>query len=223
MTESKRMWELWSLDYLKTKLDVKSTINLFLIPVIALTGDTAIGYIYHYESLILNCFVDSATHFMIASFSWNYVGNLSINKRSHMFAVFMCGLLASLIDIDHFIAVGTMDLQVATRLLHRPLLHCTTVLSAVAVLLALLSIKIHSIPYLKLSLIITTAVWTHHWRDGYRRGIWICPIGSTPPYGYVLYLVGLIALPLGLHFILRFTSELVQKAKNQDLQQVYLI
>ncbi|KAK4023890.1 hypothetical protein OUZ56_009284 [Daphnia magna] len=116
-----------------------------------------------------------------------------------------------------------MNLQVATTLPHRPFLHCTTVFSAIAVLLALLSIKMHSIPYLKLSLIITTAIWTHHWRDGYRRGIWICPIGSTPPYWYFLYLVGLVALPLSLHFVLRFTSELINKAKNQGLQPVYFI
>lgn len=113
------MWKLWSLDYLKTKLDIKSTINLFLIPAIALTGDKVIDYIFPYKSLILKCFIDSATHFIIASLSWNYVGNLSIYKRTHLFAVFMCGLLASLIDIDHFIAVGTMNLQVNIKIQNR--------------------------------------------------------------------------------------------------------
>ncbi len=68
-----------------------------------------------------------------------------------------------------------------------------------------------------------TATWTHHWRDGYRRGIWVCPIGSTSPYSYFVYLSGLIILPVALKLGLILTSDLVSKPNLKNLPQVYLV
>jgi hypothetical protein len=97
---------------LKKITDCKRITNLFSIPVTAIVGDTVIQYMYPYISLLLKCFIDSATHFLIASLSWNYVEIAALNKRTHVVAIIMCGTLASVIDIDHFIAVGTTSLQV---------------------------------------------------------------------------------------------------------------
>lgn len=77
-----------------------------------MAGDTVVQYMYPYISLLLKCFTDSATHFLIASLSWNYVDNVSLNKRIHFVAIIVCGSMASAIDIDHFLAVGTTSLKV---------------------------------------------------------------------------------------------------------------
>ena len=97
---------------MKNKTNWRRIINLLLIPVTAVVGDTVIQYMNPNISLLLKCFTDSATHFFLASFSWNYVETSSMNKRIHLVVSIMCGLLASIIDIDHFIAVGTISLQV---------------------------------------------------------------------------------------------------------------
>lgn len=39
------------------------------------------------------------------------------------------------------------------------------------------------------------SIFSHHVRDGFRRGIWLWPFGSTPPIPYYLYLVIILALP----------------------------
>ena len=73
---------------------------------------------------------------------------------------------------------------------------------------------------------ILVAGLSHHWRDGYRHGIWFCPFGSTPLYSYTLYLVGLVLLPLILAFGMRLSSclHLVSKSRivtlNAQLMQV---
>lgn len=97
---------------MKNKTNWRRIINLILIPVTAVVGDTVIQSMNPNISLLLKCFTDSATHFLLASFSWNYVETSSMNKRIHLVVSIMCGLLASIIDIDHFIAVGTISLQV---------------------------------------------------------------------------------------------------------------
>jgi hypothetical protein len=74
-----------------------------------------------------------------------------------------------------------------------------------------------------MSVIIVTATWTHHWRDGYRHGIWICPIGSTPPYSYFVYLIGLIVLPIGLQFGLKFITDIVTKSNVKHVAPIFLI
>jgi|688.fasta_scaffold855550_1 hypothetical protein len=139
---------------------------------------------------------------------WNYQ---SWSKYSYKFQFKFFNLSKS-----HF-------LQEATSLPHRPVLHCTSLFTVVALLLALLSIRIHSICLLKMSVIIVTATWTHHWRDGYRHGIWICPIGSTPPYSYFVYLIGLIVLPIGLQFGLKFITDIVTKSNVKHVAPIFLI
>ena len=97
---------------LKKRKNYKRVTNLFLIPVTAITGDAIIQYMYPYISLLVKCLTDSATHFLIASLSWTYIENVSLNKRIHLVPIIICGSIASVIDIDHFVAVGTTSLQV---------------------------------------------------------------------------------------------------------------
>lgn len=102
---------------LKTIIDFKRIHKLLLIPVIALIGDAIVNhYTFPLWPLLLKCCADSSTHFMVAALSWSYVANISIvNNRNHTATILLSGLLASLIDVDHFIASGAMTLQVKIK------------------------------------------------------------------------------------------------------------
>ena len=93
--------------------DFKKSLNLFLVVVIALTGDSVVNnYTFPFWPLLLKCLTDSSTHFLIAAFSWNYVVISAVNNKSQLAASFLCGLFASSIDVDHFISSGSISLQV---------------------------------------------------------------------------------------------------------------
>ncbi len=95
-------------------IDFKRIYNLLIIPVIALTGDAIVNHFtFPLWPLLLKCCVDSSTHFMVAALSWSYMANISIvNNRNHTATILLSGLLASFIDVDHFIASRGMTLQV---------------------------------------------------------------------------------------------------------------
>lgn len=94
-------------------MDYKKITNLLLIPIVAIVGDALVGLYIYPLPLTLKCLADSATHFLIASFSWNYVGNtIKLDLKSQVTSVLVCGLLASLIDVDHFIYSKSINLQV---------------------------------------------------------------------------------------------------------------
>ena len=63
---------------------------------------------------------------------------------------------------------------------------------------------LQSLPYL-----FAVAVISHHLRDGYRRGLWFWPLGSTPPLPYWLYIVCTMALPYFVREIKRSLEKLV--------------
>lgn len=47
----------------------------------------------------------------------------------------------------------------------------------------------------KFSWILAAAFLSHHIRDSKRRGLWLWPLGSTPPLPIVLYLTSQMLLP----------------------------
>lgn len=93
---------------------LKKIVTLMIIPAIALFGDTVVNqYKFSIFPLILKCLADSSTHFLIGLLSWNVVENIpSPNTKSYFFWLLLCGLISSLIDIDHFFESGTVSLEV---------------------------------------------------------------------------------------------------------------
>lgn len=49
---------------------------------------------------------------------------------------------------------------------------------------------------LRHALIVAASGISHQLRDSTRRGMWFCPLGSTPKLPYALYLLVLAGLPL---------------------------
>lgn len=111
--------------------------------------------------------------------------------------------LGSLLDLDHFLAAGSLDLRAATHLPSRPLGHAVPVAVAGAIAAAL------ALRSRRWGAIVGAAFASHQLRDATRRGLWFCvPCGgdaearppwgvdySTPPLPYPLYLSLLILLP----------------------------
>lgn len=85
----------------------------FLIVIFAVGGDKLVTKVDHH---VLKAIIDNATHGFIGIFSWavvvfslNSIRNLKLN---HCAEIMGCGVIASLIDLDHFIAARSLSLQV---------------------------------------------------------------------------------------------------------------
>ncbi|XP_032680176.1 transmembrane protein 267 [Odontomachus brunneus] len=156
---------------------------------------------------------DNATHAVIGGLTWTLI--IVLSRKSfvrNLNAIFSCFLLASFIDLDHFIAAHSWHIHDATHLEKRPFLHCTTVPFILWLLLILLSGIFHSPELEQSSWIILAAFLSHHIRDGTRRGLWFCPFGSTPPLPYYLY----VSLEMSLPYLLYWFSSLHTFAEKND-------
>ncbi|KAJ7393776.1 hypothetical protein OS493_003435 [Desmophyllum pertusum] len=141
----------------------------------------------------LRAVVDNAAHGIIAFISWCIVSE--IQTRKNLIDGIMCGFIACAIDVDHFIAAKSFNLQDALHLNKRPFLHATTIVIIVVPILQVWIAQniyfLRSLPYL-----FAVAVISHHLRDGNRRGLWFWPLGSTPPLPYWMYITCTVALPV---------------------------
>ncbi|XP_070515607.1 transmembrane protein 267-like isoform X2 [Cardiocondyla obscurior] len=131
---------------------------------------------------------DNATHATVGGLTWTLIVVLS--RKSvvrNLKSILSCFLLASFIDLDHFIAARSWHIHDATHLPKRPFLHCTTVPIVLWILFISLSYTFHSLLLEHISWVMLAAFLSHHIRDGTRRGLWFCPFGSTCPIPYYLY------------------------------------
>ena len=201
---------------------------LFLLVVTTLVGDCLLEGdflkmrlrgsfgVSEHGVMIMRALLDNGTHCLIGFLAWLAIDSGGLS-RSGLQSALLCGLIASLVDVDHFVQARSLSLKVncflsfmlvcdfisffyfwfqeAIGLSRRPFMHCTTMVLAVFLLLNRLS-GLKGFKWKeKLSWIFLVATVTHHWRDGYRRGLWFCPFGSTPPYPYHFYLLGLVTMP----------------------------
>ncbi|XP_022106605.1 transmembrane protein 267-like [Acanthaster planci] len=157
--------------------------------------------------------VDNFTHGLVGLLSWAIVIETVLPSNCHQLGeILLCGVLSSILDADHFIVAKSIYLQDALVLPHRPALHSTTLIILISLFLHLTvrvtaAQKLQSLPYMFL-----TASLSHQIRDGSRRGLWVWPLGSTPPLPYWAY-VGLVCiLPIVLKlFLNRTASQLTVK------------
>lgn len=71
--------------------------------------------------LWLRAALDNATHGLVGLWSWAVV--IGLRKKSDLYEVLLAGLLASIIDLDHFYMAGSLSLKVRSALLLRGLTH----------------------------------------------------------------------------------------------------
>ncbi|KAF7282014.1 hypothetical protein GWI33_003675 [Rhynchophorus ferrugineus] len=135
---------------------------------------------------------DNATHAIIGSLCWTlfYINSnkIGVSAKYIIFEIAICALIASMIDLDHFIAAKSFSLKDATRLKNRPFLHCTTLPLVVFMILAVISYSLQWNSLKRFALLLLTAFISHHIRDATRRGLWLYPFGSTAPIPYAFYI-----------------------------------
>lgn len=88
-----------------------------LVTSVCFSGDALLKVANHD---LLKALVDNSTHVIVAVFSWLIVV-LKCHKRSSMivnsiFELFLSGILASVIDIDHFVLAKSFKLKVSSSL-----------------------------------------------------------------------------------------------------------
>ncbi|KAJ8007509.1 hypothetical protein DPEC_G00118230 [Dallia pectoralis] len=138
------------------------------------------------QHLWLRAVLDNSIHGVIGLWSWAIV--IGVRKKSDLYEVTLAGILASLIDLDHFYMAGSLSLKAATSLPQRPPLHCSTFIPILCLSLRLvlwlgrLKDSWCSLPWM-----LFISLTSHHIRDGVRRGLWICPFGNTATISYWLY------------------------------------
>ncbi|KAJ8262677.1 hypothetical protein COCON_G00151340 [Conger conger] len=137
---------------------------------------------------------DSAVHGAIGLWSWAIV--IGLRKKSDLWEVALAGLLATVIDLDHFYLAGSLSLKAALNLPHRPPLHCSTLIPAFCLSLRLLmwACRLKD-SWCFLPWMVFISVASHHVRDGVRHGLWVCPFGNTAPVPYWLYVAITATLP----------------------------
>ncbi|XP_078577365.1 transmembrane protein 267-like [Branchiostoma floridae x Branchiostoma japonicum] len=170
---------------------LKSTISSVLLGGFCVAADRALRWKPISHHTLLRALTDNSAHGLVGLWSWGIV--CGARTRHNILQTLLCGLLASLVDADHFIAARSLQLKDALTLPARPPFHATSLLLSTAftiwVLLKIMDWKaLHLLPW------ICTVAWlSHHIRDGTRRGLWFPPIGSTPPIPDWMY-IGLIVL-----------------------------
>lgn len=184
----------------RTKLTFKTKLlQIILVVIVAIVGDCLVDLFTSHQ--LLKCISDNSTHLFIAVISWMFIEELDFSVILFG-SPLLCGMMASFVDLDHFVAARSFTIHEATSLSFRPILHWTTLPVTFFVFLVILALAVHSVKLYKFAWFILTAFGTHHLRDGYRRGIWIHPLPSIPPFPYVIYLIGLVAIMLSFNFVM---------------------
>ncbi|KAJ8985766.1 hypothetical protein NQ317_014419 [Molorchus minor] len=171
-----------------------TTYLTILLALVAIVGDYIV---YHTKLHFFQALFDNTTHALIGALSW-FMVCLHFKSSSAFYTlleVAACAFVASLIDLDHFVAARSLNFEDATNLKQRPPLHCSTFPLVICLPLLMLSYVLY-LPSLKRSiLIVLTAFVSHHTRDATRRGFWLYPYGSTPPIPYGIYVLITCMIP----------------------------
>ncbi|EGD73251.1 hypothetical protein PTSG_12231 [Salpingoeca rosetta] len=141
----------------------------------------------------LYALLDNVTHASVAFCLWQLTLPDRGRLRYHLEAVGSAAI-ASLLDLDHFVQASSVHLKDAVSLSRRPPLHSTTfslcIIAGVYVLASAWRwwwhrMRVHGTPrawqpspilFLWLPF---SAVFSHHIRDAYRRGLWLGSPGSA--------------------------------------------
>ncbi|ESO82880.1 hypothetical protein LOTGIDRAFT_229868 [Lottia gigantea] len=145
-------------------------------------------------------FVDSLTHGLVGLFSWAIVINF-VFKGLDVVSLLMSFVVAVSIDLDHFLAAKSLFIQDALSLSERPPFHASTIVIILAATCWLIGYILHLHCSKILGLLFLSSGFSHHIRDGWRRGLWFPPLGSTQPIPYNLYIVLILILPLFIRYL----------------------
>lgn len=165
---------------------------------------------FHQHDNVRKALSDNITHAIIGMITWinvhYYLGRVKFIGGRIVAQSAVCGLISSVIDIDHFILARSFHLKDATSLSRRPFLHCTTLPILAFTVIFLMSYSHKNSDLEVFGWIFIASFLSHHTRDAARRGYWLWPFGSTPPLGTSLYLFLTVLLPPILSMSMKFMN-----------------
>lgn len=167
----------------------------------------------------LRALADNATHGLVALLCWLMVSGRPLQKASVQDSL-LSGLFGCAVDVDHFLAARSLNIENATSLKTRPFLHCSSVVLASLSAVALLGKLLGLAQVYKVALIALVAVASHHLRDSIRRGLWLWPFGSTSPLKLYVYYIGLACTVLIAMAAMRYIP---QQRSTTDMPLVRIV
>lgn len=196
-----------------------STVAVYsiVLAVVCVAGDYVCSALAQHP-VSLRAVADSATHGVVGVMSWAVV--LTPGSSWVMWwQCMLCGMLACIIDVDHFVQAGSLHLKDALSLQQRPPMHSTSTIIFITSTMWVISLLLKWPQLKKVAMVCFVAWMTHHFRDAYRRGLWLPPLGSTPPLPYGLYITFIVALAVASHFLFH-TYFIFQAAGDSDSAQL---
>ena len=94
-----------------------SIISSLLLPAVCMTGDHLLSYQFIRSNMYRRSLTDSITHGIIGGVSWMIVLGESALSRSGVTQFFLGIILASVVDVDHFIMARSLKLQVTINMI----------------------------------------------------------------------------------------------------------
>lgn len=122
-----------------------------------------------------------------------------------------------------FIICFSFHLQAALSLPARPPFHASSMIIAVDMVILILAAIFRSQNLVLGTLIFTTAWFSHHVRDGYRRGLWFYPFGETLPLPRIVYLGIIITFPLFMKVVYKCLYEYRLKDNLLTLEEEQVV
>ncbi|XP_011683785.2 transmembrane protein 267 isoform X1 [Strongylocentrotus purpuratus] len=199
--KSKTMTITAAMDKILTVLTRGRLFLTVTLAMICILGDFLLTCATIISSNLRRALIDNGTHGLVGLLSWAVVVNPTLLplgtlvREPFLWEILLCGVLSSLVDLDHFAAAGTVKLQNALSLKSRPPCHATTLIPVICLFL-LLIVRLFKLQRIRrLPLILFVAWFSHHIRDAARRGLWLWPWGSTSPLPYWLYITLIVVIP----------------------------
>ncbi|KAG6463782.1 transmembrane protein 267 [Manduca sexta] len=184
----------------------------------AIFGDYVVFNSKYSNSQVFRAFSDTFVHGILGGLSsvvfFNY--DNSLNFHSYITYIIFCTVVSSLIDIDHVIAAWSLQWKDITNAKQRGIFHATTFWLIVVLILTLYGYVIKKQSLYTLSAILLVSALSHHLRDANRRGIWMPPLGSTPPLNKLIYITLLGICPHILAYVYQHTKFRFYKHVYQD-------
>ncbi|XP_054715012.1 transmembrane protein 267-like [Uloborus diversus] len=153
------------------------------------------------KSLLRKAIVDSSCHMLIANISWLIFISWEKLTFTSVWETLLCGILASLIDSDHFVTAKSLQLRDAVNLPSRPFLHNSTLIVSLTVFFVISMMYIRCVLAERIGWIFLIAVISHHLRDSLHRGLLLWPY-ATQQIAFVHVLICTYFFPLGLGSLL---------------------
>lgn len=141
---------------------------------------------------LLRALMDNSAHCFVGVLSWFIISYSKVD----LCELILAGIIASFIDLDHFISAKSFKLIDAISLSNRPFLHNSLTLFVSNILLLVVLSLLNTSKKYKWSLLVFISWFSHHVRDGNRHGLWLGSIYTTKAIKDDWYLLIMVFTPL---------------------------